>query len=88
MNVTTSSARVGKFETKLFHMVFGDEFGSIKGHFGPVNTIALHPDGIGFTSGSEDGYIRIHHFDKEYFALHNEFDDLDSLMAMVKDKKL
>ena len=55
-------------------MVFGDEFGSVRGHFGPVNTLALHPDGTGFTSGSEDGYIRIHVFDKEYFQLHTEFE--------------
>lgn len=47
MNVTTTSTRVGKFDTKFFHMVFGDEFGSVKGHFGPVNTIAIHPDGSG-----------------------------------------
>lgn len=87
MNVTTTSARAGKFETKLFHMVFGDQFGVITGHFGPVNTIAIAPDGAGFTSGSEDGYIRIHHFDKEYFAMHSEFDDLDALVAMLKEKK-
>jgi len=84
MNVTTTSLRTGKFETKLFHMVFGDEFGSVRGHFGPVNTIALHPDGTGFTSGSEDGYIRVHNFDKDYFTMHNEFDDLDALLALTK----
>ena len=113
MSVTTTSSRVGKFETKLFHMVFGDEFGSVRGHFGPVNTLALHPDGelafppppslsnsrrahinssayyyyftgTGFTSGSEDGYIRIHAFDRDYFQLHTEFDNLDELMAMAK----
>jgi translation initiation factor 3 subunit I len=67
-DVTTTNVRTGKFETKLFHMVFGDEFGSVKGHFGPVNTLALHPDGTGFTSGSEDGYIRVHTFDKDYFS--------------------
>lgn len=87
MNVTTTSARVGKFETKLFHMVFGDEFGSIKGHFGPVNTISLHPDGTGFATGSEDGYIRLHVFDKDYFALHKEFDDLESLIQILKENK-
>jgi len=85
MNVTTTSVRTGKFETKLFHMVFGDEFGFVRGHFGPVNTIALHPDGTGFTSGSEDGYIRVHTFDKDYFTMHNEFDDLDALLALTKN---
>ncbi len=81
MNVTTTSASMGKFETKLFHMVFAEEFGSIKGHFGPVNTIAIHPDGIGFTSGAEDGYIRVHKFESDYFKMHSELDDLDSLVS-------
>ena len=47
MNVTTTSARAGKFETKFFHLVFEEEFGSVKGHFGPVNSLAIHPDGTG-----------------------------------------
>jgi len=81
MNVTTTSASMGKFETKLFHMVFAEEFGSVKGHFGPVNTIAIHPDGVGFTSGAEDGYIRVHKFGKDYFKMHSELDDLDSLVS-------
>lgn len=79
MNVTTTSAAAGKFETKFFHMVFGDEFGSVKGHFGPVNTIDIHPEGIGFATGSEDGYIRLHNFDKDYFGMHSVYDDLESL---------
>jgi len=47
MEVTTTSAKVGKFETKLFHMIFGEEFGTVRGHFGPVNSIAVHPNGTG-----------------------------------------
>eukprot|EP01079_Euglenida_sp_SAG-EU17-18_P003085 gene3085-3630_t len=35
--------------------VFGDELGSIGGHFSPVNTIAIKPDGSGFATGGEDG---------------------------------
>ena len=79
MNVTTTSAKVGKFETKLFHLVFGEEFGNVRGHFGPVNTLAVHPDGTGFVSGSEDGYLRVHTFDKDYYQLHSELDDLSAL---------
>lgn len=29
--------------------------------------IACHPKGIGYASGGEDGYVRVHHFDKPYF---------------------
>lgn len=38
MQVTTTSLRQGKFETRFWHMVFEEEVGRVKGHFGPVNT--------------------------------------------------
>jgi translation initiation factor 3 subunit I len=37
MSVTTTSGKVGKFETRFFHLVYEDEFGTVKGHFGPIN---------------------------------------------------
>jgi len=69
MNVTTTSASQGKFESKFFHMVYGDEFGRVKGHFGPINALAVHPYGNSYASGSEDGYIRLHHFDSGYMNM-------------------
>ena len=67
MAVTTTSAKAGKFETIMFHQVFEEQIGAVKGHFGPVNTLAFHPKGKGFSSGSEDGYVRVHAFDSDYF---------------------
>lgn len=67
MDVTTTSARQGKFEARFYHRIFEDEIGRVKGHFGPLNTIAVHPNGNGYASGGEDGYVRVHHFDKPYF---------------------
>ncbi|KAK6339242.1 translation initiation factor eIF3 subunit [Orbilia javanica] len=67
MNVTTTSARQGKFEARFYHKIFEDEIGRVRGHFGPLNTIAVHPAGISYASGGEDGYVRLHHFDKGYF---------------------
>jgi translation initiation factor 3 subunit I len=67
MEVTTTSARQGKFEARFYHKIFEDEIGRVKGHFGPLNTIAVHPAGNGYASGGEDGYVRVHHFDKPYF---------------------
>ncbi|KAI9787065.1 MAG: translation initiation factor eIF3 subunit [Peltula sp. TS41687] len=67
MDVTTTSSRQGKFEARFYHRIFEDEIGRVKGHFGPLNTIAVHPQGQGYASGGEDGYVRIHHFDKSYF---------------------
>lgn len=31
------------------------------------NTVAADPTGKGYASGGEDGYVRVHHFDKGYF---------------------
>jgi translation initiation factor 3 subunit I len=67
MDVTTTSSRQGKFEARFYHKIFEDEIGRVKGHFGPLNTIAAHPLGVGYASGGEDGYVRVHHFDKPYF---------------------
>ncbi|KAI5285348.1 translation initiation factor eIF3 subunit, partial [Ascosphaera acerosa] len=67
MDVTTTSARQGKFEARFYHKIFEDEIGRVRGHFGPLNTIAVHPAGTAYASGGEDGYVRIHHFDKAYF---------------------
>lgn len=67
MNVTTTSSKVGHFEVDFYHLVYAEFLGSVKGHFGPVNSVAFAPNGKSFASGAEDGYVRLHHFDKEYF---------------------
>lgn len=75
-DVTTTAARAGKFEVDFHHIVYQEYMGSIKGHFGPVNCLAFAPDGKSFVSGSEDGYLRLHHFDKVYHMnRHNNFGD-------------
>ena len=38
------------------------------GHFGTVNTLCFSPDGSGFTSGSEDAYIKLCHFPPSYYS--------------------
>lgn len=67
-DVTTTASSSGKFETLLWHMVFCEEIGSIKGGFGPINTMAWRRDGKGFVTGGEDGYVRVHMLDKDYFS--------------------
>lgn len=67
-DVTTTASSSGKFETLLWHMVYAEEIGSIKGHFGPMNTLAWRRDGKGYVTGGEDGFVRVFTFDNEYFT--------------------
>mmetsp|Transcript_60645 Transcript_60645/g.112488 ORF Transcript_60645/g.112488 Transcript_60645/m.112488 type:complete len:342 (-) Transcript_60645:84-1109(-) len=67
-DVTTTAGSSGKFEALLWHMVFEEELGQIKGGFGPLNTLAWFPDGQGYVTGGEDGYVRVHTFDTDYFT--------------------
>lgn len=32
-----------------------------------LDTVAADPTGKGYASGGEDGYVRVHQFDKAYF---------------------
>jgi translation initiation factor 3 subunit I len=73
MDVTTTSTRIGKFDARFFHLIFEEEFGRIKGHFGPINSVQFHPDGMGYASGGEDGYVRIHTFDQSYYEFGFEY---------------
>jgi len=73
MDVTTTSTRIGKFDARFFHLIFEEEFGRVKGHFGPINSVAFHPDGRGYASGGEDGYVRVHQFDEAYFDFKFDF---------------
>lgn len=68
MNVTTTGARHGHFEVRFFHRVFEEEVARVKGGFGPCNTIACHPQGKGYAIGGEDGYVRLHAFDQDWFT--------------------
>ncbi|OEH77270.1 eukaryotic initiation factor- delta subunit [Cyclospora cayetanensis] len=67
-DVTTTASGEGKFEALLYHVVRGEEIASCKGHFGPLHTLAWRPDGSGYASGGEDGYVRLYSFDEEYFT--------------------
>lgn len=62
-DVTTTADAAGGFETHFFHKLYQEEFGRVRGHFGPVNSVAISPDGKSFTTGGEDGFVRMQHFD-------------------------
>ncbi|XP_052894521.1 eukaryotic translation initiation factor 3 subunit I [Anopheles moucheti] len=67
MEVTTTSTQAGKFDSRFFHLVYEEEFARVKGHFGPINSMAFHPDGKSFATGGEDGFVRLQVFDSSYY---------------------
>jgi len=79
----TGQSRSTQFQSRIYHMIFEEELATVKGHFGPINAIAYSPDGHNFTSGGEDGYLRIHHLDgtiyfTDAFEDQIDFNDLSS----------
>jgi len=64
--VTQTELTVSQFKVRFFHSIFCTELGSILGHFGPVNALAFSPDGKQFTSGGQDGFVRVHPFGDDY----------------------
>lgn len=66
--VTTTAAKAGYFEARFFHKVFCEEFANARGHFSPINSVAFSPDGTAFVTGAEEGNVRLHHFDADYFT--------------------
>lgn len=66
--VTQTVAESGSFEVTFFNLIFESEVGSVKGHFGPVHSIDIHPQGRIFITGSEDGSVRVQKLDDAYFT--------------------
>ena len=64
----TTTRKKGGFEIKLVNYITSEELAEIKGHFGPVHTLAYAPDGKSFASGSEDGFVRLHFFQPDYYT--------------------
>ncbi|KAL9241339.1 hypothetical protein vseg_015461 [Gypsophila vaccaria] len=64
-NVTMS--RDAMFQAKFYDKILEEEIGGVKEHFGPLNALAFNPDGKSFADGGEDGYVRLHHLDPDYF---------------------
>lgn len=86
MSVTTTAGKVGKFETRFFHLVYEEEFGCVKGHFGPINALAINPNGRNYASGAEDGYVRLHQFDKSYLEMKDPVPEADEELETEEEK--
>jgi translation initiation factor 3 subunit I len=81
IQVTMTNTRSGQFEARFYHQVYGSEMGRVRGHFGPINTIAYRPDGRGYASGGEDGFVRLHTFDPDYYTFDMQQGAPESIIA-------
>ena len=73
--VTTTSSGQSQFQSRFYHMVYGEEFGRVKGHFGPINAMAIHPFGKSYATASEDGFVRLMPFDQSYLQCSDQLPD-------------
>ena len=64
----TTTGGTSKFEVRFYHKVHQHFLGSLKCHFGTINSVAFHPTGSKFASGAVDGFVKIVPFDDSYYA--------------------
>ena len=43
--VTKTTTKAGKFDARFYLMIYKEEIGGVKGHFGPINSLKFHPEG-------------------------------------------
>jgi len=67
-DVTTTSSDQAGFEAQFAHMIHRNIFGKVKLHFGPINSLAINPDGTSFVTAGEDGTLRLCHFTAKYMS--------------------
>jgi len=72
---TGGGAGQSQFQSRFYHMVYGEEFGRCKGHFGPINAMAIHPYGKSYATASEDGFVRIMPFEQSYLNVPDHLPD-------------
>lgn len=51
------------FDLHLCNVMYGHQIGTLALTFSPINSIQFFKDGLGYVTGSEDGYITIVRFD-------------------------
>lgn len=70
---------LSQFATKFYHLIDESELASVKGHFGPINSLDFSRDGKSFVSGGEEGIVRLHHLTEDY---------VDGALEEIADEEL
>eukprot|EP00771_Trimastix_marina_P001890 gnl/Trimastix_PCT/300.p1 GENE.gnl/Trimastix_PCT/300~~gnl/Trimastix_PCT/300.p1 ORF type:complete len:362 (+),score=56.10 gnl/Trimastix_PCT/300:34-1119(+) len=66
-SITTQRHDADQFKMRIYQTVYETFLGSLRGHFGPIHSIAFSPDGNRMVSGSEDGMVRMVHLSRGSF---------------------
>ena len=48
--MTTTTTKAAKFDARFYHLIYEEEIGRVKGHFGPIKSMKFHPDGTRWDS--------------------------------------
>ena len=67
-DVATTKISAGGFDIKIINYITEEYLAEIRGHTGPVHSLAISPDGKMAISGSEDGTLRLYQFHNDYFT--------------------
>lgn len=72
-SVTTLTGQSSTYyDAHFFHLVFEEEIGKLKAHFGPVNSVAFSRNGKFFVTGGEDGYIKVFKFSDKFLKMSDD----------------
>lgn len=44
-----------------------------------IASVAINPDGRSYASGAEDGFVRLHYFDKDYLEMKDSVPEEDEV---------
>ena len=87
-NVATTNFGSTDFTINFFHVIFQEEFASIKVHKSPVNDVKFTPDGMTVVTTSQEGTLMVIRLGEDYQRMvksHNE--EFEKIKQEINNKK-
>ncbi|KAH0803018.1 Eukaryotic translation initiation factor 3 subunit I [Histomonas meleagridis] len=87
-NVATTNFGSTDFTINFFHIVFQEEFASIKVHKSPVNDVKFTPDGMTVVTTSQEGTVMVIRLGEDYQRMVETHDEeLEKIKQEINNKK-